>query len=406
MSPARTGGAPFRSARKHGQAGRPAQLNRLAFAPARVLEAQVMPVRIPITEFAPAERVSLQVVRRQRAAFQRLPPVGPLLDTLRDSLFVLNEQRQIVFASENVVGLLAGGDSQKLLGKRFGEALGCVHAEAHPGGCGTSRFCADCGAVQAVLAALAGNPETKACQITRVLRWAPETLDLRVVATPFVHEGERFVVLSVADLRGPASRQGRKQSAGPEAAARAGRRQGAEVGGRRAPRRGSSGVRAGHLGRGAPAGAPKLEPVPLNALELVCEVVQVYRHHWLADHKQLVVEPGSRAVRLVSDRTLLKRFLGNLLEDVLEASEPGHTITLGCAQTLHGIRFAVGNRAACSSVVEGRVLEHSFAQTAAGPSAEPSDTRGLIERHLHATLGFNRSVEGGTTFHVTVPVAP
>ena len=97
--------------------------------------------RIPITFFAPAERVPIEIVQRQATSFGAIPMASALLNSGLNLTLVLNEQRQIVFASENVLALTPGKKLEDLLGKRPGEALGCIHASACESGCGTSDFC-------------------------------------------------------------------------------------------------------------------------------------------------------------------------------------------------------------------------------------------------------------------------
>lgn len=157
-----------------------------------------MSQRIPVTEFAPAEREPVAVIFRQHAAIADSPLTHQVLNSVVNHVFVLNAQRQIVFASENARDWLGDKDLESVLGQRPGEALDCVHAEEHPGGCGTSKTCQACGVVKAILASLQGQATTLECQLTRILNLAPTPLDLLVSAVPFDYQGERFAILSVS----------------------------------------------------------------------------------------------------------------------------------------------------------------------------------------------------------------
>jgi hypothetical protein len=71
------------------------------------------------------------------AVFERLVRPGR-------AVAVINERRQIVAANREFRELsseVAGA----VLGFRVGEALRCVHSDETPGGCGTTRFCRNCG---------------------------------------------------------------------------------------------------------------------------------------------------------------------------------------------------------------------------------------------------------------------
>lgn len=157
--------------------------------------------RIPVTQFAPAERVPIAIIHRQAAAFQDEPLTAELLDPVLNRVFILNRQRQIVFASRRVLDLVPGRKRRNVLGLRPGEALGCVHAEESAGGCGTTEFCRSCGAVNAILISLSGRRDLREYRLTRFIGCRQETLDLLVLATPLASQGGTFSLLAIADAK-------------------------------------------------------------------------------------------------------------------------------------------------------------------------------------------------------------
>ena len=62
---------------------------------------------IPVTFFAPPERVPVEIVYRQAAAFSATPFATELLNSVLNCVFVLNAQRQIVSAGGRVLGVCA-----------------------------------------------------------------------------------------------------------------------------------------------------------------------------------------------------------------------------------------------------------------------------------------------------------
>jgi hypothetical protein len=157
-------------------------------------------MKISVTFFAPAEREPIEVVHRQASSFSQVPLACTFLNAALNYLFVLNTRRQIVLASENVLELVPGKTMDQIIGLRPGEALGCIHATECESGCGTSRFCHQCGAVRVILLALDGSREMQECHLTRLVKGKEETLDLRVLATPLVHNNERYTLLAMADI--------------------------------------------------------------------------------------------------------------------------------------------------------------------------------------------------------------
>ncbi|MEK7707168.1 MAG: hypothetical protein AAB380_04145 [Verrucomicrobiota bacterium] len=157
-------------------------------------------MKIPITFFAPAERKPIEVVHRQAGSFSKLPLARTFLNAALNYLFVLNAQRQIVMASENVLELVPDKTMDQIVGLRPGEALGCVHAYECESGCGTSRFCRQCLAVKVILSGLAGSRDLAECRLTRVVNGREIALELEVLATPLMLDNERYTLLTVAEI--------------------------------------------------------------------------------------------------------------------------------------------------------------------------------------------------------------
>jgi PAS domain-containing protein len=142
----------------------------------------------------PPGRVSCATLGRQQAEVRQDPLLQAIVDGMPDMVLMLNLQRQIVLANRSALRLLAAL-SPRVIGRRPGEALDCVHAAEGPDGCGTADHCMTCGAVQAIVESAA-----KHCQVTRECRIrlrgdSPSVaLDLQVTATP-IEVGEEFYIL-------------------------------------------------------------------------------------------------------------------------------------------------------------------------------------------------------------------
>lgn len=153
------------------------------------------PTRVPITYFAPAERVPIEVIHRQASALNPPPLPEPLLNAPGTCVLVLNAQRQIVFATPNLQQFAPTTRRRPVLGLRLGEFLNCIHAKDAPSGCGTGEACRDCGAIQAILTSLAGKPDSRDFRLTRRLGSRKQALQLVVLAQPLVQGNEVFSVV-------------------------------------------------------------------------------------------------------------------------------------------------------------------------------------------------------------------
>jgi hypothetical protein len=169
------------------------------------------PKRILITHFAPAERVPIEITRRQAAAVKKTPLPLDLPRGVLNYVFILNAQRQIVYASRNVPDLLPEGTRKPWLGLRPGEALGCLHANESEGGCGTSKSCAKCGAVRAILNSLNGQASLRQFRLKRVIGGQQEALQFLALAAPLVHKREPFSLLVLTDSADAKAKQALKR---------------------------------------------------------------------------------------------------------------------------------------------------------------------------------------------------
>ena len=332
-----------------------------------------MRIQISTTEFAPAERVPIEVVHRQAANLADSKCTIQVLNSVLNYVFILNPQRQIVFASRNWRKLLPGKTPQDLLGGRPGEVLGCVHSAETAGGCGTSRFCEECGAVKAILASLAGQQSVNECHLTRVVDCREQAVDLLVYGNPFPVHDETFCLLTVLDISHENRRRALERIFFHDVLNSAG---------------GLEGL-AGMLQESAPealqedlmllqdglhdlhdqvqtqkdlAAAEDHEliamPAALDPGTLLRDVIGLYQKHLVARNRHLRLAAGLATAELKSDGILLKRILGNLIKNALEAARPEQTVTAGSEDTGDG-----------DSVLGAQSGLH--AQTGATPGVQP-----------------------------------
>ncbi len=94
-----------------------------------------------------------------------------------------------------------GEKPEKKLQKRGGDALQCIQAVSAPGGCGTGEVCKRCIVRNAVRTAMNGH-ETVRQRCDAQLSTEAGTIDLHllVTASPFDHDGARYVLLILEDI--------------------------------------------------------------------------------------------------------------------------------------------------------------------------------------------------------------
>jgi len=387
------------------------------------------------TAFAPAERASPPEVWRQHQTLAQLPFVREFLDAVPNMTMVLNGQRQIVLANRafsEFLGLKAGDQfggnppreaaAPVFLGRRPGEAAGCIRAHLTAAGCGTTPFCQTCGAVLAILNSQQYQRlDIQECRMLRGAEGADATaLDLRVWARPIEVAGEAFTVFSVVDISNEKRRKVLERIFFHDVMNTASCVKGltdllqqAELSTTEIQElRGMISEAADQLLEeisaqrelaDAESGDLQPEAKPMESLELLSQVVRQFNSHSLARDKKIVVSATAAAFHFVSDPVLLRRVLVNLLKNALEASAPGETVTLGAQADGAMVSFTVHNLSVMPPAVQLQIFSRSFSTKGGGRGLGTYSIKLISEKYLHGQVEFVSRAGLGTRFTVRQP---
>ena len=369
------------------------------------------------TYFAPAGRDSSSEICRKAAVVQEIPFLRQALDAVPPMVMILNANRQIVAANETLLNVLNRTIAQ-VVEKRPGEAVGCIRSTEGPDGCGTAEHCVTCGAVNAILESQ--KEDQKVVRECRILVESPggvASMDLKVTATPFRVEKDRFIVTAVEDISQPKRLAVLQRTFFHDVLNTAGclqgyvqylREQGTEdqeVCERLAELAGDL-VESIHVQRDllqAEAGDLEIQPTTLHARALLDELRLQYRKHSVAADRTIRLGDVWEGT-LVSDRQILRRVLGNMLKNALEATAPGGTVTIGCEQRPEGVAFSIHNAEVMPHEVQLQVFQRSFStKDEPGRGIGTYSMKLLGERYLQGKVDFVSQVPDGTTFSLTVP---
>jgi hypothetical protein len=153
------------------------------------------------THFAPAERATDNDLASDISAISHNPVVDGLMRVANGLFAVLNEQRQVLAINEAFMKLMGLEDAATILGLRPGEYVHCIHACDMPGGCGTSQYCATCGAVISILAALDSDQSQEGtCSITVEKDNKEVDLYFQVRCIPIKIKGRKFILFFLLDI--------------------------------------------------------------------------------------------------------------------------------------------------------------------------------------------------------------
>jgi signal transduction histidine kinase len=370
------------------------------------------------TLFAPAERADPRQMLAQREKLTADPVVNALLDCFPEAAMILNQQRQIVLANDKLTVLLKQ-PRESLLGLRPGKALGCVHSSDDPSGCGTTRFCRSCGAVNALLNTQdSAAPDVQECRIQRAADGRTVALDLRVWASPLMVAGESFTLFALRDTTDEKRRQILErlffhdllntasalnlllrvlpQLRGGEAveASQRARRLISEL---------TEEIEAQRDLAAAERGDLTVRSEAVDAGELLQSVCAAYRGRSLLEGKTIVVRESAAHVVLESDERLLRRVLRNLITNALEASGPGQTVTVSVDGD-DPVSFSVHNDSVMPEEVQIQIFQRSFStKGSVGRGIGTYSVKLLTENYLKGTVAFRSAPAEGTTFTVRLP---
>jgi hypothetical protein len=363
------------------------------------------------TAFAPAERSPAGVIKEQVKLVARMEGLKQVVSLIPDIILILNSNRQIVYANKTAMTLLERDILDSVYGLRPGELIDCDHAFEAPGGCGTTIYCSTCGAVKAILSGLRGEESVEECRVSR--KKNGDSFDMRVWSFPVEYEHQPFVLFVMNDISNEKRRRILERIFFHDVIDTAGGiRNFSEILLEATPSeltefkeiifRLSNQLVDEILAQkqllSAESNELAVQPVSLNSVGVLKEVIEVYSTHDALKGKKLVIDPQAVEIEFKNDKALLSRVLGNMTKNALEASEPGQIVTLGCETIQGDIQFWVHNQAVIPENVQLQIFQRSFSTKGTNRGLGTYSMRLLSERYLKGKVAFTSSEKEGTRF--------
>lgn len=376
----------------------------------------------PGTLYASAERSNADIIRRQAQAFLDTH-CASLMHAVPIMLLVLNGHRQAIFANKACQDFFVAsgsGQAEGILGLRPGEIFACVHARETDGGCGTTEYCVNCGTVRAVLLGLSGSSAEMHCRMLRNFENGTQALDLAVAVDPYELEGEQFAVLSIKDESHEIRRNVLERIFFHDLLNVAGGVRGlTEVLRSRVPDTLRSEVDLLYTSMDylvdeimaqkdlMAAENNELQPRPVDrgSLDFLRDVLEAYGRGPASRGVQVVLAGDAEDFRLHVDPMILRRVIGNMIKNAVEASRAGQAVTLDCRKADGWGVITVHNEAVMPRKVQLQVFNRSFSTKGPGRGLGTYSILLLTERYLGGRVSFTSTPEGGTVFRVQLPLA-
>ncbi|SNB46725.1 sensor histidine kinase KdpD [Geobacter sp. DSM 9736] len=373
------------------------------------------------TRFAPPDRTPLRLVREAREKVLLSPAFVATLEAFPDYVLVLNKERQIVAANSLVLRAFNLEDIEQIIGKRPGEAAGCVFASEGPAGCGTGDHCSTCGAVASILESQKSCSRTAfECRLT-LNRERPVSLDLKVIATPTVVDGVPLTICVLKDISAEKRRSVLERVFFHDVINTAGGIHGiasmlaehAEMDVDREAEYKQWMItltetlidEINHQRKLLAAERGEFKPVLGLVIvpDLLRDLHALYAHHDIAEGRSLLLGEVPDC-KIISDSAILRRILGNLLKNALEATPRGGTVTISGKDLEEHVGFTIHNPGEMPREVQLQLFQRSFStkeQTGRGIGTYSVKLFG--ERYLNGKIEFESNEPAGTTFTFTLP---
>ena len=367
------------------------------------------------TKYAPSKRSSPQVLKRQKELFENNQLLDGFLTKIPAIFMVINEDRQIVYLNNGALEFTGLKNVAPAIGKRPGELIGCIHSEEETGGCGTSEACTYCGAVNAVLKCQkTGEKTVMDCRI--IVGPEHTAYDLRVWASPLNIKNEKFIVITIQDIQNEKWRgfleriffhdllnimtpllgniellKGKENNTTEPLILNIDKISNYIV----------EEIQTQQIIINAENDSLKIEPIKMNSKEFLVEMKKLFQGN-IFKEKNIEIALNSDFIDLYTDKTILRRILGNMIKNALEASLNNEKVTIGCSEKEDKIEFWVHNPGYIPRDIQLQIFTRSFSTKGNGRGLGTYSMK-LLSRFLRGDVSFSSSHEKGTVFLIKIP---
>lgn len=330
---------------------------------------------------------------------------------------VIDRNRQIVYANDELLAFLGMNSLEPILGKRPGEVISCVHSEEEPSGCGTSRSCAYCGAINAILESQkTGIKSMKETRISSIIEGKHKSWDLNIISTPITFSNNEFYILILQDISEEKRRIALERiffhdllnSVGGLTGLLTLLKEGTDEKEKnelinlseQLSRNIIDEIIAQKEIRAAENGEIKLKIEMANSIELLDSAISQIIFHEAGKKKDIIKDENSVNIDFETDKILLNRVIINLLKNGLEATRVNGTVTIGVSNNNGKVVFWVKNDQVIPQEVQKQLFQRSFSTKADGRGLGTYSIRLLTENYLEGKVSFTSNENEGTIFKI------
>lgn len=373
------------------------------------------------TYYAPAFQSSIGEILKENELIASQKLFGGIFGSLSGISAILNENRQIVFANNDFLDFLGVKTIEAILGKRPGEVVACNNSGLEPSGCGTSKACRYCGAVNAILESQKTNSRSsREARISSEIGGKQVSWDMNVTSTPITLADRVFYVLSIQDISSEKKLKALERVFFHDLLNLAGGLNGLltilksgtepeDVNdlinkSEEASRNIIDEILFYRQLRAAETGDIHLNIEKVDSLELLSSAIDRISSHSVGKNKTVIVEKQSEDILFETDKTLLQRVLINVLKNALEALPEGGVVTALVHELNDKIFFSIKNKGVIPIDVQMQIFQRSFSTKGNDRGIGTYSMRLLTENYLRGRVSFISNEESQTVFTIELNI--
>ena len=330
---------------------------------------------------------------------------------------IINKNRQIVYANNDFLDLLGLKSLEPILGKRLGETVSCIHSEEQPSGCGTSKSCEYCGAVNAIMESQrTNNKSVSEAFISSYINGKQISWDLRISSAPIILADQVFYVLSLKDISSEKRLRALERTFFHDILNIAGGLNGLltilKMG--TDPEEMEDLINRSEEAsqciideilmysqlRAAENGDIKLKIEKVSSISILKDAISRICYHEVGREKEISIDGNSADIYFQTDRIIFERVLINLLKNALEATGNNGHVKTGVESDGEKIWFYVHNEASIPQNIQMQIFNRSFSTKGVGRGIGTYSVRLMTENYLKGRVRFTSNEVSGTVFTV------
>ncbi len=376
----------------------------------------------PVTYFDSPERSSAKQIQSEKNFIDNYPLIQTLLESFPEIALILNENRQIVACNQNAITGFGKSTFEQILGRRVGEAICCIHSnEMGENTCGTSKFCAQCGAANAIKFTRENLVKAiEECRITSDNKGKEESYDFLVTTNPLHLNGRKFTVFAVRDISNEKRRLTLERIFFHDVLNTAAvvnsissilhEEEGEDFeillqSLKEASDQLIQEIQSQRDLRNAEDGKLSVDLIPVKVNEILESVYRQYYQHSMTDGKKLSLRKIDDSIVINTDKRLLIRSFSNLVKNAVEASSSGDMIEIYAATGKNCVVISVKNPTYIPESTQLQIFNRSFTtKKGSGRGIGTYSVKLLVEQYLNGEVSFTSDKNEGTIFNIKIEI--